>query len=237
MEENTRLTDLTKMLLSSQSFSGFLQELSNSGVTNTVQQHNSQQQQTSQQSQPQQQPQPHPTRKDVPTHEAARQMQMQNHGNHMQVGMTLIPETPIDMSVFDGHHSWSNVVPSNNFQVFAVTELPEPPKLDMSSITEKSAGVKPMRSSNKDLPHLSCLPEPAVSRTESPVVERSNDLYVEESFVSITLPTHLYTTVSKASVSSQLLSAQSTSAGSWSELRQLCEEVDETCDRISQLTS
>lgn len=243
MEENTRLTDLTRMLLSSQAFSGFLSELSNSGVTNTMQQQSSQQQQqgqqqqqTSKQSQPQQQQQPQQARKDVSSHEAARQMQMQNQNNQMQVGMTLIPDTPIDMSVFDGHTSWNNMVPSSDYQVFAVTELPEPPKLDLSSITEKSSEIKPIRSSKKDLPVVSSIPTPPSPIKSYSPVDQSDDLYAEDSTVPVSLPTTLYTTLSKAAVSSDILSSVSPSTGSWSDLQQLCEEMDETCDRISQFT-
>jgi len=226
------------MLLSSQSFSGFLQELSTSGPAEVTQKHNAQQQQNSQQAQPQQQHQPQPTRKDLSSHDAARQMQMQNHSDHhMQVGMTLIPDTPIDMSAFDGHSSWNNTLPSNDFQVFAVTELPEPPKLDMSAMTEKSCEVKPMRSSKKDLPVIPYLPTSQSSKKESSAVERSDDLYADDSCtstVSITLPTSLYTTLSKAAVSSAILSSRTASSGTSSDLQQLCDELDETCDAISR---
>lgn len=221
------------MLLSSQAFAGFLQELSNSGVPNMAQQQNTQQQPTQQ---PQAQ-QHQPTRKDVATHDAAQQMQMQNQSNHMQVGMTLIPDTPIDMSIFDGHNSWNNVVPSNDFQVYAVTELPEPPKLDLSAMTEKSSEIKPIRSAKKYLPVISSIPTPQLSEKECPSVDKSDDLYADDSclpLVSITLPTTLSTTLSKAAVSSEILSSQSTLPGSWSELRQICQDLDDTCDRISR---
>lgn len=236
MEENTRLTDLTRMLLSSQAFSGFLQELSNSGASETAQKHSPQQHQNSQQSQPLQQPKPKPTKKDLSSHEAARQMQNHND-HHMQIGMTLIPDTPIDMSVFDGHSSWNNTLPSNDFQVFAVTELPEPPKLDISAMTEKSSEVKPIRSSKKDMPVISSLPTHISSRKECPAVKKSDDLYAEDSrtsTVSMTLPTSLYTTLSKAAVSSAILSSHSTPPGSLSDLQQSCDELNETCDVISR---
>jgi len=225
MEENTRLTDLTRMLLSSNAFSGFLQELSNSGISNKAQQQIAQQQKAQQQ---QQQTQPQPTRKDVPTHEAARQLQSQNQ--HMQVGMTLIPETPIDLSVFDGLNSWNNVVPSNDFQVFSVTEMPEPPKLDLSKMSEKPVEPKPIRSNKKDLPIISPIPTPCIDRVD--------DLYAEESSsatVCLELPPVLSTTISKAALSSELLSVQSTARGSWTELEQMCKDMDESCDRISRM--
>lgn len=238
MEENTRLTDLTRMLLSSQAFSGFLQELSQSGNASNLasaqqpSQQQQQQQQTTQQAQSQ--PQQQSTRKDIPTHEASRQMQSQQQ--HMQVGMTLIPETPIDMSIFDNHNSWNNVLPSNDYHVFVVTEMPEPPKLDMEAIrgkTEHSVFKAPV-SSKKDLPVLSTLPTPPLSQSSNDV---SDDLYTDTDsllLTTISVPTSLYTTISKASVSSDILSAR-TSFGSWSDLRQMCSKLDESCKRLSSL--
>ena len=234
MEENTRLTDLTKMLLSSQAFAGFLQELSSSGVPNVAQQQQLAQQQQTQQPQAQK---PQPTRKDVSTHEAAHQMQMQNQSNHMQVGMTLIPDTPIDMSIFDGHNSWNHVMPSNNYQVFALTEMPEPPKLDLSALTEKSSEITSIPSSKKDLPIISPLPMLQSLEKKCSPVDKSDDLYAEDScipMISITLPTTLSITLSKAAISSELLSVQSTIPGSWSDLQQICKDLDETSDRIAR---
>lgn len=237
MEENTRLTDLTRMLLSSQAFAGFLQELSNSGVPNTAQPLQ-QQQQASQQSQPQpqlqSQPQPQPQRKDIPPHEAARHMQ--NLNQHTQVGMTLVPETPIDISAMDGYSSWNNIVPSNDFQVFAATEMPEPPKLDLTRLNEKSTStVRPVRSSKKQVPVIPSLPpSPASAPVGNP-----DDLYADESLgatVSLALPKPLHMTLCKASVKSlATAAASSTCTGSWSELHQLCDELDETWDKIASL--
>lgn len=239
MEENTRLTDLTRMLLSSQAFSGFLQELSNSGVPNNAQ---PQQQQPRQVQQTQSQPQP--KRKDVSSHEAARQIQNQN--NHMQVGMTLIPETPLDMSIFDGAGSWNNVVPSNDFQVFSVTEMPEPPKLDMEAISGKSSECKSIPSSNKDLPMIQSLPMMTPVSKDLPVItSASDDLYDYDTTVITTeleLSAPLSITLAKAAISSEILAAhppqqQASSSGTWSTLDQLCEELDDTCQRLSELIS
>lgn len=234
MEENTRLTDLTRMLLSSQSFSGFLQELSQTGNIPTMPQSQAQKQ-PQQSAQQQTQPQPQPTRKDIPSHEASRQVSSQNH---MQVGMTLIPETPIDMSIFD-NHSWSHV-PSSDFQVYSLTDLPEPPKIDLSNLSEKASEstFKVPVSSKKDLPMLSTQAE-TKTKTQT-VVSRSDDLYdVEETsdLTSITLPTPLYTTISKAAVSSALLASHNSPAGSISDLERMCEELDATCERLSELMS
>lgn len=239
MEENTRLTDLTRMLLSSQAFSGFLQELSNSGAPTNAPPQPQQQQSRPVQNQPQSQPQS--SRKDIATHEAARQIQTQN--NHMQVGMTLIPETPIDMSIFDGPGSWNNVIPSNDFQVFSIPEMPEPPKLDMAALSGKSSECKPIASSKKDMPIISTLPTTTPTSKDVPVLNSSSDDLYEDDSVAITeleLPAPLSITLAKATVSSEILAAQpsqqtTSSSGSWSSLEQLCEELDEVCQRLSEL--
>lgn len=234
MEENTRLTDLTRMLLSSQAFSGFLQELSNSGVPNNAQPQSQQQQQRPAHSQPQQQQQQ--SRKDVSSHEAARQIQSQN--NHMQVGMTLIPETPIDMSVFDGPGSWNNVIASNDYHVFSVVEMPEPPKLDMDVLSGKPSHCTSIPSSKKDVPVIPSLPTVTpVSKPQITAANTTDDLYDDDTttVTTVELSTPLSVTLAKAAVSSEILAAQRNTTGSWSTLEQLCEELDEACERLSAL--
>jgi len=232
-EENTRLTDLTRMLLSSQAFSGFLQELSNSNVPNHIMPQNPQQK-TSQQ--------PQPTMKDVSSHEAARQIQ--NQDNQMQVGMTLIPETTFDMSTFDPGNVWNSVLPSNNFQVFSVTELPEPPMIDFSNLSGKSNEMKstPSASSTKDMPTVSPLPALATTLEVAGdlITSESTDLYDEPS-ATITLPHDLSITLTKAAAASELLSAcsshQSTPQDSWSQLDRAIELLDESYEKVSELIS
>lgn len=230
MEENTRLTDLTRMLLSSQSFSGFLQELSNSGV----------QQNTTSYQPAQSQPQPQVTRKDIPSHEAARQTQ--NHGNQMQVGMTFVPETHLDMSAFDGSSMWNSVLPSNDFQVFAVTELPEPPKIDFSHLSGKPDATKPVSCE----PSKQCAPCVSSHPIESSdkiaeitiTVDASADLY-DQPAVAISVPRELSLTLAKAAVASEILSASnsssSTHGNSWSELQNSIATLDDICDRLSEM--
>lgn len=109
MEENTRLTDLTRMLLSSPSFSGFLDTLAQNPATT------------------QQQPQPAPAttqqgenrqvRKDVNPYAAQQQMQNQ------QIGVAMIPEQPMDFSMLDLNNDAFSFQP----QVFSVFGIPETP--------------------------------------------------------------------------------------------------------------
>lgn len=142
MEENTRLTDLTRMLLSSQAFSGFLNELSQNGMPAPTTASASSQ------------PQPQPTKKDVNPHQATRQAQNQP----TQVGMTIIPETTVDFSMLDSTptSNWAAGFGMNSFQVCSVTQLPEGPAID----TEFLSGKKPFdvskssTSAAKDYPVL-----------------------------------------------------------------------------------
>ncbi|KAF4625749.1 hypothetical protein G7Y89_g12418 [Cudoniella acicularis] len=111
MDENTRLSDLTRMLLSSPSFSGFLDTLSqNPAAAQTAQQV------TQPRVVEQQQPQPRQVRKDVNPYAAQQQMQQQ------QIGMAMIPEHTMDFSMLDlntdGGYSYQP-------QVFSVHSMPE----------------------------------------------------------------------------------------------------------------
>jgi len=107
MEENTRLSDLTRMLLSSPSFSGFLDTLaSNPAAAQSAVQSVQQPQQQQQIEQPQRQ-----MRKDVNPYSAQQ-----------QIGMTLIPENNMDFSMLDLQ---SNDAYAFQPQVFSVLSMPE----------------------------------------------------------------------------------------------------------------
>src|SRR5947207_1123231 len=155
MEENTRLSDLTRMLLSSQAFSGFLNELSQNGMPapSTTAATASQPQ-----SQTQSQAQPQPTKKDVNPHQATRQAQNQQ----TQVGMTIIPESTIDFSILDTTptNNWNTGFGMNSYQVCAVTHLPEGPAIDTDSLSgkEPSSITKLSTSAAKDYPVLNFPP-------------------------------------------------------------------------------
>jgi bZIP-type transcription factor MBZ1 len=112
MEDNTRLTDLTRMLLSSSAFSGILSELSTSGMREPSSAASNQEGQVNSQSRP--------SRKDVNPHHATRQMQNQQP----QINMAMIAETSIDFSTLEQPSNSWNAIPSNNFQVISVSALP-----------------------------------------------------------------------------------------------------------------
>lgn len=130
MAENTRLTDLTRMLLSSPAFSTFLNELSRTGASASMPELPQPLNQT-----PLSHPQPTTSRKDVnPSHATSQQTQSQQQ-NNMHVGLTMIPEE----SSFDYTATGSlNTGYADNMdfgglydaQVYAVTSLPIGPAVD-----------------------------------------------------------------------------------------------------------
>lgn len=126
-EENTRLTDLTRMLLSSQAFSGFLSELSGTAPpssTGNLQQSHSHSQ-------------PGPSQKDINPHQVARQLQNQRQ----QVGMATVSERTVDFPLIEdatSASSWNAGVGINNFSVYSITQVPEGPVLDVGKLSGKT---------------------------------------------------------------------------------------------------
>lgn len=116
IDENKRLSDLTRMLLSSPSFSDFLERLSNNPA------------QIPQPAQMEQRQDARQNSKDVNPY-AAQHMQRQ------QIGMTMMPEQNMDFSMLGGVDADAyNYQP----QVYAVLETPEP-KLDASVLSGKTS--------------------------------------------------------------------------------------------------
>lgn len=145
MAENTRLTDLTRMLLASPAFSTFLNDLSSSVPSSVTPAQASSSAQTptikTEQSQPQ-------THKDANPHYVATQQAQTGHRNDQQIGMTMIPEQTFDYTTFDtSNPGWTE----NNMdfslydaQVFTVTELPQGPsihQLNLDSLSGKSSNL------------------------------------------------------------------------------------------------
>ncbi|KAK5055319.1 hypothetical protein LTR84_013069 [Exophiala bonariae] len=228
-EENNRLTDLTRMLLSSQAFAGFLHELSQSGLPAPNTQTNTQQQK--QAVRPQPQPQAKPTRKDITSNDASHQMQVQQP----QIGMALIPEVPIDLSAFQPSNAWMTALPtSSDFQVYAVTELPEAPVLDLEALSGKPGSIFSRPASAKNVPKL---PELSVSSSKPADTKPSNvdetvtldreafALYFDMPLVADGLVESTETQDDELSEEQQAL-----------ELEKMCNDLDEACARIAKFT-
>ncbi|CAF9918773.1 hypothetical protein IMSHALPRED_004410 [Imshaugia aleurites] len=131
--ENTRLTDLTRMLLSSPAFSSFLNDLSGTGVPASMPEITRSHSQTSAS-----RPQSAAPRKDVnPNQATPRPAPSQTANTH--VGMTVIPEE--NRFQYNATESANNGWTDSNMdfgglydaQVYAVTELPQGPAVDSMS--------------------------------------------------------------------------------------------------------
>ncbi|RDL39480.1 Uncharacterized protein BP5553_03820 [Venustampulla echinocandica] len=145
MEENTRLSDLTRMLLSSPAFSGFLDTLAqNPAAAQTAQQVT--QPRVEQQQQPQRQ-----VRKDVNPYAAQQQLQQQ------QIGMAMIPEHNVDFSMLDlntdGGYSFQP-------QVFSIFSMPDTViDSDILSGKDSSFTAPPSDDEKVELPKVERVPE------------------------------------------------------------------------------
>ena len=154
MEENTRLTDLTRMLLSSPSFSGFLDTL----AQNPAALH----QQPQPTSGPQQGENRQP-RKDVNAYAAQQQMQNQ------QIGVAMIPEQPMDFTMLDLNTDTFSYQP----QVFSLFSIPETP-IDSEVLSGKHSAASHSWSSadeKVELPVVERAPESAPGKVEVKEIE------------------------------------------------------------------
>ncbi|KXJ96705.1 hypothetical protein Micbo1qcDRAFT_191385 [Microdochium bolleyi] len=127
MEENRRLSDLTRMLLSSSSFSTFLDQMGTAPTAITQPQ---QQAPVVEQRQGENQQIP----KDVNPYVASLAQQTQPQ----QIGMAMIPETSMDFSMLNMDNSTSY---SYQPQVFTVLETPSFAGLDAATLSEKPSVV------------------------------------------------------------------------------------------------
>ena len=230
-EENNRLTDLTRMLLSSPAFTGFLQELNQSGVPETSR---------LQPRQERAQPQPQPTRKDVNPHDAARQLLSQQP----QVGMALVPEPNVDLSLYD-ISSWNSTIPTTDYHVFAVTEMPQGPTLNLEACTGKAERPTVLSSRlNKMLPSLPQLPEQIEEGTdaaEMQAMEPSTTTAVPVAPTAATAialhnPLSAAASVlnSKPTLDVRLIKSDGDEAGLWEQLLAMCSEMEVTTKRLAQ---
>jgi hypothetical protein len=169
LDENTRLSDLTRMLLSSPSFSGFLDNLATNpaaaqtaqAVQQPRQQVEQQQQRQQQQQQQQQQPPQQQVRKDINPYAAQQQM-------HQGINIALIPEHTMDFSMIDlnadGAYSYQP-------QVFSVLSLPEG-LIDADVLSGKASSFTPLASGEEkvDLPKVERMPTVETEAIEASTV-------------------------------------------------------------------
>ncbi|KAI9892717.1 MAG: hypothetical protein M1814_001137 [Vezdaea aestivalis] len=151
LEENTRLSDLTRMLLSSPAFSTFLDEMSTEGLTAAPQAAPPQQAESTQRN----------LNKDANPFAVVQQLGQNQDHNGPQVGMTLIPDNAMDfLTPANGNNIYNNWA-TNQPQVFSVMEIPTGPAMEAIDTTVLSG------KSNSDS-FLSTIE----SKIEAPVIER-----------------------------------------------------------------
>ncbi|KAL9604114.1 MAG: hypothetical protein Q9219_000702 [cf. Caloplaca sp. 3 TL-2023] len=129
MSENSKLTDLTRMLLESPAFSSFLNNLSGTSIpagTSSA---------TAQSGEPTpkaEEPPPEP-RKDVNPYQPSLQDQGDKGG--AQVGVALMPDTYYDYNMADS--AWVDTADTSLYdaQVYAVTSVPEGPAIDHDEVS------------------------------------------------------------------------------------------------------
>lgn len=186
--ENTRLTDLTRMLLASPAFSTFLNDLSGSVPSSSAPaQASSSPGQTPTMKTEQIPSRPH---KDVNPHQATRQQARNSQPNDQQVGMILMPEPSADYTAFDTNNpGWTD----NNMdfslydaQVFAVTEIPEGPSFDQLNsdiLSGKSSNIVGPYAANKDeIPVIELMPSlPSEAENVIEANESNDDIEFDES--------------------------------------------------------
>lgn len=177
-EENRRLSDLTKTLLSSSAFKSFLDTLS----TNPASQMQVQMEQR--------QPEPTQAPKDPnPYH-------TMNLGQHQQIGMVMMPEPRVDFSMLNLNADGFGYQP----QVYAVLETPELPQIDTDALMGKSSnfvGESLVLDSDKaDAPSIEVPVPPVVEevqaseanvespRTDSVVVNLDGDIFDDDGCAS-----------------------------------------------------
>lgn len=232
MEENTRLTDLTRMLLSSPAFSGFLNELSANGMPAPPTTASNQQSQIKSQARP--------TRKDVNPHQVSRQMQNQQP----QINMAMIPETSIDFSVLEQPVNNWNSIPSNDFQVFSVSALPQVPVLDLSPISGKALSTQISPDVTKETAQIAELPawvkpdaDVVAETTTEDMMDEAFDLYNDSSMTTSTskpysLDTFLASLKPETNKYTLDLTTNLNEAG-FAQLKRMCDAMDETCERVA----
>lgn len=195
-EENSRLTDLTRMLLSSSQFSSFLNDISINGLPPPPQQ-----------APGSQAPLQSNAPKDANPNVANQDVQMQQDP---QVGMALVPEPGVDYSGNAGvdmnSSAWNTGIDMNftNAQVFAVVDVPEGPAIDSSIISGKSSNTAgPCQSDElkEQVPQIER--PPAEDRTEMSVGTAVPEIEIDESDPAFALFIHQQDTSSAAQSSTE----------------------------------
>jgi hypothetical protein len=218
------------MLLSSPAFSGFLNELSANGMPAPPT--------TATNPQAQIKSQPRSTRKDVNPHQASRQMQNQQP----QINLAMIPETSIDFSSLEQPANSWNSIPSNDFQVFSVSAIPQVPILDLTKLSGK-APLAVNLDTVKETPHIAEVPSWVKSSADlgastdcEETLAEAFDLYndLPETSTTSSYTMDLYLASLKSETSNAIVDFDSTmTETNLAHLERICAALDETCEQLA----
>lgn len=190
MDENRRLSDLTRMLLSSSSFSNFLEHLSTNPAAPPAQAAQPPQRVEQRREEPRQAP------KDVNPYAAAQQTQP-------PANMVMVPEQTMEFSMLNINNSNEGAF-NYQPQVFSVVEMPEMPEIDVAALSGKGCDSLPLESEQGKVeipvaeapvllesakPEMPETPAPAPS-AESAVADLDSDIFDDEN-VTPTKPENL----------------------------------------------
>ncbi|KAF3481095.1 uncharacterized protein GIQ15_03854 [Arthroderma uncinatum] len=194
-EENARLSNFTRMLLSSPHFTPLLNELTANGIPPNLGGQG-------QGAVPQLPSQPTVTKE-----EGIEQLPQEISLPNLQTGLPVVPEQGFDFSSIDvGDQGWNSGIDFNfaNPSVFPVLDVPTGPSLDMEAITGKSSnfvGPLPSDESKDVIPSIDAVPfgvEKVETSKESSSISTA-DLDIDETDPSFALFIDQPTTVSKPS--------------------------------------
>ncbi|PYH49383.1 bZIP transcription factor [Aspergillus saccharolyticus JOP 1030-1] len=253
-EENGRLTDLVRTLLSSPHFGQVLDELSVGGVPISSQ---AQQQQHSQH---QHQPQPQPQPQQQLAHPQPQQQQQQPPimsqppmQQPPQASMVMVPNQGLDGSAMAlNNGGWNSGIDMNfgNASVFAVLEVPEP-TIDSEALSGKSStlvesyfpnfsGAKSEASILKSLPLTA--KEPTVVGIENPDVEIDESdpafaLFLDQPSASATSKSPATSVEDLSEKTTFELVLENQPQECHARFAQLCHSMEAAFERVSLMTS
>lgn len=252
MEENARLTDLTRMLLSSPHFSSFLNDISVNGPP------------APQPTQPSATQAPLQTRplKDPNPNRIATDIQMrQDH----QVGMAMVPEQGFNFPAVEMNGpGWNSGIDMNfnNTTVFAVLDVPQGPPVDSAIISGKSSnsvGPLPSEDIKDQVPSIERPPTEEVEAEKDPSAIHPN-VDIDQSDPSLALfldqpsgqsrtaspfedmfggvePEKVFARYDLVVEGSSLDEPDAVSASTMSRFERICASMESAFQRVSSFTS
>ncbi|KAI9721800.1 MAG: hypothetical protein M1812_002135 [Candelaria pacifica] len=261
MDENAKLTNLTRMLLSSPAFSTFVDEMgANSLAAPPAPRPEHASNSHNQNNQP-------VAPKDVNPYQATQKLQSQQP-NRQHVGMAILPDSQVDFSTLDINNSpWDTRIvtwPTNQPQVFSVLELPVGPAVDTAVLSGKGSNFVgpcfPSEECKDERPTLEPMPSVHEEVDEpSNINDSTTDIDFDDSDPAYALyadspsppesasvePTNILLgkiNVEKTSprlnlISTANSSADETSSSTMERFEQICRSMDVAFDRIGKMTS